>query len=377
MKSISVWFRKHLMGLIHPKVRSFILRRFSLLEQRTEWWRSKDPYLNDPPYSTYEPKYPVRLGIIEETWRFHSPYIAACRDMDVAYRLVDISGSDWIETVRNSDCDAFLVYPSIQLSVWREMYDERLRVMVDELGKTIYPFYDALWLYENKKRLAYWLKANNIPHPKTWVFYDKLQALDFAKGTSLPIVSKTSKGARASGVTIHRNRNGLVKYIKKAFKNGILHGDGEAKDAEWGFVILQEYLPDVKEWRMIRIGNSFFGHKKGRKGDFHSGTLLKEWGRPPKELLELVYRITEEHRFRSMALDIFEDAEGRFCINELQALFGASLPYQMKIGDRIGRMVRDEQGDWIFDEGDFCKNKCFNLRVKDVLDNLINRNMAT
>ena len=73
---------------------------------------------------------------------------------------------------------------------------------------------------------------------------------------------------------------------------------------------------------------------------------------------------------------IFEDAEGHFYINELQALFGASLPYQMKIGDRIGRMVRDEQGDWIFDEGDFCKNKCFNLRVKDVLDNLINRNTA-
>jgi len=377
MKSMSVWFRKHLMGLTHPKVRSFILRRFSLLDQRTEWWRSKDPYLNDPPYSTYESKYPVRLGIIEEKWRFHSPYITACREMGVAYRLVDISAPDWIETVRNSECDAFLVYPSYQLSVWREMFDEKLRVMVDELGKTIYPSYDALWLYENKKRLAYWLDANNITHAKTWILYNKQQALDFAEHTSLPIVSKTSKGSRASGVKIHRNRNGIIKYIKKAFNGGILHGDGEAKDTEWGFVVFQEYLPDVKEWRMIRIGNSFFGHKKGRRGDFHSGTLLKEWECPPNELLELVYRITEEHGFHSMALDIFEDTKGHFYINELQALFGASLPYQMKIGDKIGRMVRDEQGNWSFDEGDFCKNSCFNLRVKDVLYSLTNNNMAT
>ncbi|GAJ06476.1 unnamed protein product, partial [marine sediment metagenome] len=181
MKSLSVWARKNISALIHPQLRSFILRHVSLLDSRTEWWRSKDPYLNDPPYSTYESKYPIKLGVIKEFWHRHWPYIAACRDLEVAYEVIDISGPDWIEVIEKSECDAFLVWPSVQLSFWKQMYDERLKIIVESLGKVMYPTYNELWLYESKRRMYYWLKANGIPHPKTYIFYSMTDALDFAQ----------------------------------------------------------------------------------------------------------------------------------------------------------------------------------------------------
>ena len=40
------------------------------------------------------------LGIIEEFDNNHLPYIAACEDLGVRYKTIDISGPDWIPLVR-------------------------------------------------------------------------------------------------------------------------------------------------------------------------------------------------------------------------------------------------------------------------------------
>ena len=51
-----------------------------------------------------------------------------------------------------------------------------------------------------------------------------------------------------------------------------------------------------------------------------------------------------------MDVDILEDGEGKYYINELQAFFGSYLDYQMMIDGRHGRYVwRD--GDFHFEEG--------------------------
>jgi hypothetical protein len=79
-----------------------------------------------------EPVLPLRnksrymLGIIEEFDNNHLPYIAACEDLGVRYKTLDISGPDWIQIVRGCGCDAFLVWPSFKVSIWKRMFDERL-----------------------------------------------------------------------------------------------------------------------------------------------------------------------------------------------------------------------------------------------------------
>ena len=74
-------------------------------------------------------------GLSRNLLRIHSHYIAACRDLGVPYKVIDISGPDWLEVIQSSNCDAFLVRPSGQVTIWKQMFDERLKVMTQNLGK--------------------------------------------------------------------------------------------------------------------------------------------------------------------------------------------------------------------------------------------------
>ena len=64
---------------------------------RSALWLAKDPYTAEPEVSSYPSRYPYVLGIIKEFWHAHWPYISACRDLGVAYKVLDISGPDWID----------------------------------------------------------------------------------------------------------------------------------------------------------------------------------------------------------------------------------------------------------------------------------------
>ena len=333
-------------------------------------WRALDPYANAEEVSTYEAKVDVRLGIVREFAHAHKDYISACRDLGVPYKILDLSRPNWINEIRNSGCDAFLVYPSCELSVWKRMYDERVRVMVEDLGKIVYPSYNELWFYESKRRMCYWLQAHDLPHPKTWIFYDCDDAIEFARNVELPIVFKSDFGSAASGVRIFHSRPRLMQYIKRCFTKGVTRKEEDPRDRSWGSVLLQEYLPDAKEWRMIRIGDSYFGHQKVQKGDFHSGSGLTAWENPRHELLDLVRETTDKGEFRSMCLDIFEQG-GKYFVNELQTYFGWIRPYQMVVGGKAGRYLYDlSVQKWAFEEGIYCQNGGCNLRVANLLAQL-------
>jgi hypothetical protein len=333
-------------------------------------WRAMDPCADAEEVSTYPAKVDVRLGIVREFAHAHKDYVSACRDMGVPYKILDLSGPDWIEVVRNCNCDAFLVRPSCELSVWKQMYDERLRVMVEDLGKIIYPTYDELWFYESKRRMCYWLQAHEIPHPDTWVFYDCDEAMEFARSTTLPIVFKTDFGSAASGVRIFRSRLRLMRWIKRCFRKGTIRKDEDPRDRSWGSVLLQEYLPDAREYRVSRLGDAYFGYEKLKKGDFHSGSHAWRYGRLSAELLDFARYVTDKGSFTSMALDVFITSSGRCLANELQSVFGV-LAAQCVVDGKAGRMRWDsETSSWQFQEGPFADNKCCNLRVKTLLQQL-------
>lgn len=377
LQTAVIWLRRH--NLVPEGLHRFIQKHANMLDVRTASWIAKDPYRNDPPASFYEPKWPYTLGIIKEFWHRHSRYVAACRELGVAYKLLDISGPDWLEVVRQSGCDAFLVCPSVQVSIWKQMYDERLRVISRDLGKTLFPGPDEIWLYESKRRTHYWLEANGIPCPRTWVFYNLKQAQDFIEQTELPIVYKSDLGSGASGVRIFRDRRALRSHVKHCFRKGFTTYRRSPNDKEWGTVLLQEYLPAAREWRMVRIGDSFFGHEKGKVGDFHSGSHVMLYSAPPSDLLDFVREVTDRGHFRSMDLDIFMVKENRYLVNELQTFFGMDDPSesQCMVGGKSGRYMWEETTrQWCFDEGVFTQNFCCTLRVKTLLGLLGRRESA-
>ncbi|HXK60450.1 MAG TPA: hypothetical protein PLP42_11215 [Acidobacteriota bacterium] len=331
----------------------------------------RDPYhLLESDYVA--PGSPYTLGIILQESHYHKNYVAACREIGISYRLLDLKRDDWIETFLKSKCDAFLAWPSPERSIWKEMFDERLRILSEDLHQIIYPSLKELWLYENKRRTRDWLLAHRIPHPRSWVFFDAESARAFVRDATLPLIFKTTLGASSRGVWILTKRRKALHMVDKAFGAGITPRRALKYERQRGSVYFQEYLPNVQEWRMVRIGESFFGYKKGRVNEFHSGSRIKHWGAPAETLLALTREITDKGGFTSMNIDFFETEDGRYLVNEMHTVFGQSTIEQMRVGGKAGRYRFDQETQqWVFEEGDFARNACANARVKHLIENVL------
>jgi hypothetical protein len=334
-------------------------------------WARAAPFPGIEEVSTYPEKVGVRLGIVKSYNFWHQYYAAACRELHVPYCTIDIERADWMAQVESSGCAAFLVWPTASLSVWKQMYDERLATLGRLTRKLVYPELDAMLIYESKRRMHYWLAAAGFPHPETWIFYNREEALAFAETSALPVVTKTDLGAAASGVRILRDRHELRRTVRMAFGRGILRRGTDRRDRQWSNVLFQRFIPDATEWRIIRIGESYFGYEKIRVGDFHSGTAQWRYVRPPDRLLDLTRELTDRGGFTSMSVDILVDPAGNFYVNELQGVFGMLNDYACMVDGKMGRMLCDPTtGAWRFEAGDFCRNRMCNLRIQVVLEML-------
>jgi len=326
----------------------------------------------------------IKLGILNEFLGLEKNYIKACQDLNIEYEVIDVISNNWIENIMNSDCDGYLVRPSAAKEVWKNLYDERLYFISQIMNKQIYPSYNEIMLYENKKNMAYWLKYNNISHPNTWIFYDKKEAMSFIKNYSnFPIVFKTNIGSAAIGVKFFSKRK-AIKTISKIFTKFMFFNRGYTKwyktkylisfplmdDKQFNYVIFQEKIDIKFEWRVIKIGDSYFGHQKLINGKYHSGSGLVGWVRPPDDLLNFAKSICDVGEFSSMNIDIFESVNGQYFVNELQTIFGSYLPSQMYIENIPGRL-KWEKEKWSFEEGLFNQNGSCNLRVNDFVNKLI------
>lgn len=359
-------------GLIPTSVKNWIQGYCDAFDLRSEKWRQADPYRHNSPKWPGTGRYPYTLGILREFWHMHWPLVAACREMGVAYEILDITQHDWWDQVRASRCDAFLARPSVQYSVWKQMYDERLRILAMADERPVFPDPTSLWVWESKRRMHYWLEANGIAAPRSWIFYDEGKARQFAAACEMPIVFKTDMGSGASGVTVFRDRRSLLKHVRHCFRRGVTTYRRPRRDREHGVVFLQEYVRDAREWRVVRIADSFFAFEKLQIGDFHSGSHQFGYGRPDDQLLDLVRRVTDVGDFRSMAVDVLIAEDGQMLVNELQPFFGQRGSREIcRVDDQPGRMVYDTpRAAWTFEHGEFCRNNMCNLRVSYVLERL-------
>jgi glutathione synthase/RimK-type ligase-like ATP-grasp enzyme len=325
----------------------------------------------------------------------HELWVKACKEhaQYIDYHIVDLTASDWLEKIRSLPCDMLLTKPGGKTRAYKQLYDERLQILVNELGYSCFPSLREVLIYENKSYLAYWLKANDIPHPKTAIFYNRKEAESFIAQASFPIVAKLNIGASGHGIEILKSKQDAKKYIQQVFTKGKSPRTGPklkkgklfrrawnklsnpktlvnklktykeiSADTQKHFVIFQEFIPHDYEWRVVRIGDSFFAHKKLKTGSKASGSLIKGYENPPLKLLDFIKKITDRQGFYSQAIDIFEDKHKGYLVNEMQCIFGQSDPYQMLVDDQPGRYIY-ENNRWKFEPGDFNQNESYNLRV--------------
>ncbi len=321
--------------------------------------------------SDYRSRFPVTIGVLKDHAYYYAYNVRACRDLGVRYRLLDLSRSDWFRDIEQCGCDAFLVWPSALISVWKQMYDERLPILAEvATGKYIMPSLDELWLLDSKRRVRDWLVSHDVPHPGTEVFFDLDDALAFLSQAKYPLVCKTDAGASANGVFIIHERRHAEKAARQAFGKGLRLRRGDRRDSHWGYLLVQAFVAHEHEWRVARIGDHYLCRRKDRVGEFASGSGEIGWARPLPGMLDFVRSVTDLGRFTSMAVDLFVANDGgvnRFLVNELQCVFGA-ISLEENVNEATGRWSFIEaESTWQFEPGFFYQNACANLRVSRLL----------
>ncbi|MGD2174235.1 MAG: hypothetical protein PVJ27_02440 [Candidatus Brocadiaceae bacterium] len=311
----------------------------------------------------------VKIGIITDPLRRHGNYEAACLELGVPYELVDISGADWMEQVQSAGCDAFVVWPSHITTVTKAMFDERLRVLAEDMGRMLFPSYGALWLYESKRRIRDWFVVHGVPHPETWVFFDAEKAMDFLAGTDYPLIFKTDLGSSASGVEVVRTKGEAARIVEKCFGNGYLAHRHDCRDRQWGQALFQKYVRNAREWRTARVGDSYFANQKVRRGEFHSGSREVLYCRPPDRILDFCREIADKGPFLSVNIDVLETEDGELLANEFHAVWGSKQPDLTIVDGEPGRFRYEERTRrWKFEPGKYCRHTLCNLRVRTVLE---------
>lgn len=333
----------------------------------------------------------MKLGILKTWIDYHKHYVDACEELNMDYEIIDILDPNWIEIIKSSDCNGFLCRPPMDFQERKTIFDEKIYFINKILNRPIYPSYNEQFIYENKRNMAYFLQIMNYPHAKTNIFGRKEDALSFLENCSYPVVFKSNIGSASTGVEIIKDKKHAQKIIRSIFGSfNELFTVGKIlflksrrmgglkiptiSTAQRFYAIIQEYHKLKWEWRIIKIGDSYFGHQKLLNGDFASGSGIEAvgWVAPPKELLLLTKDICEKGNFYSMSADIFETVDGEFLINELQSLFGTYDRPQMYIHDVPGRYIFQD-GAFIFEEGaEFNKYKSYILRVQHFIKILEN-----
>jgi len=349
-------------------VRRFVQRVLPLTAIKLTWNEGRNPLSQVRRSAGAGEVPPGVLAIQRNRNQAHIPFVKACLDLGAAFQVLELDGDEWEKHVRTANVRVLLAWPDASDTSYAKMVKDRCDLIEEEMGILVFPNRLERWLYEDKVRQRDWLILRGLPAPRTHVLFDRTRAMAFARSCDLPLVFKTSFGAAATGVEIVRSRRRLRSMIRKAFGRGHVPAGHDIRDKQRGSILLQEFLEDPIEWRMVRIGDSYFGHPKGRVGAFHSGSGAVEWTMPEERHLDLLHQVTEEAGFRSMAMDVFETTDGRLLINELQTVFGASTSVdQLRKGGVPGRMVRHPGGSWEFEAGDFARNACANERVRYVL----------
>ena len=226
----------------------------------------------------------------------HLPWVEACKKLSdrMDYTVIDLLDNKWQEACLKKNYDIFLLRPPGRTELLKTLYDQRIILLSEFLGKRIYPSVTEVLIYENKRFLNDWLNAFNLPHPQTFVYYRKKEASEFIRNRRIfPIVAKSNIGASGNGVIILLHEEDAGKYIRDVFSKGVVNKTGPKlgkgnifvklkkiftnkgfviqrisdyyetfNNPQKGFVIFQEYIPHNYEWRVVRIGESYFAHKK-------------------------------------------------------------------------------------------------------------------
>jgi glutathione synthase/RimK-type ligase-like ATP-grasp enzyme len=222
-------------------------------------------------------------------------------------------------------------------------FAKQLLFSVQHSGKKVFPDYNTVWHFDDKVAQKYLLEAIEAPLAPSYVFYDRHEALEWARQTTYPKVFKLRNGAGSDNVRLVRTIQKAIRLINKAFGKGFKQYDAwsdlkeryrkyrlkkttlwdvckgairlvyttdyaRVTGREMGYVYFQDFIPgNENDIRVIVIGDKAFAIKRMvRANDFRasgSGLVLYEKEHFNDETVSLSFQMAERLKSQCAAFD--------------------------------------------------------------------------
>ena len=301
----------------------------------------------------------MKIAIHPQKNSFSDRWIEYCEKEKIEYKIVDAFNSNIIEQLK--DCNIFMWHHH-HAQFKDVLTAKRILFALEHAGIKVFPDFKTGWHFDDKVAQKYLLEAINAPLVPSYVFYDKQQALDWAKQTTYPKVFKLKGGAGASNVKLVRSYSQAIALINTAFGRGFAQFDrlgyfkerfnkfkngkdtfigvlkgfarifivpefAKQQPAEKGYIYFQEFIPNNKtDFRIKVVNNKCWGfQRKVRDNDFRasgSGNLIFDINSIPIEMIKISLEVAKKLQLQSVAFDFVVDVNSKPLIVEVSYGFG-------------------------------------------------------
>ena len=282
----------------------------------------------------------MKIAIHNNIGSYSEEWIKYCDTQHIPYKLVDCYKSDIIELLQ--DCDAIMWHFSQAISK-DLIFAKQLLFSLESAGKIVFPDFQTMWHFDDKIGQKYLLEAIGAPLVPSYVFYSKVDALQWIDETSFPKVFKLRGGASSENVKLVRTKEDAKKLVKRAFGKGFKQfnsffylkesirkyklGESTLTDIikkvarlfykleldkfsqrEKGYVYFQDFIANNdSDIRLVVVDNKAFGEKRFvRKNDFRaSGSHMRQYDKEiiNEATLRISFEIAKKLNLQCVAFD--------------------------------------------------------------------------
>lgn len=290
----------------------------------------------------------MKIAIHSREGGFSDKWIQYCQENSIDYKIVNCYDSDIVSQLE--ECDG-LMWHWTHFDYKAINFARQLIYSLESAGKKVFPDSKTCWHFDDKVGQKYLLEAVNAPLVKSYVFYDKNEAMDWAKNTSYPKVFKQRGGAGSLNVKLVKNKSDAFSLIRKAFGKGFSPSDNleKVKDrwgklkrnrdkiALWalvrglalyfspylsvdyrnrafdkGYIYFQDFIPDNDhDIRVVIIGEKAFAIKRMvRENNFKasgSGLIKYERDEIPEVCIKISFLLSKKLKTKCLAYDFVFD----------------------------------------------------------------------
>lgn len=288
----------------------------------------------------------MKIAIHNTPGTFSDKWIEYCELNKINYKIVNCYASDIIQQLE--DCNG-LMWHWLHSDSKAMLFARQLSYTLEKAGKKIFPNADTCWHFDDKLGQKYLLEALGAPLVPSYVFYDRVDAIVWAKQTNYPKVFKLRGGAGSLNVTLANNQAKAIELIERVFGEGVspipsLYTDIRTKlrkiksigqlwkkitrlnkymeetktdqkmfSLEKGYAYFQDFVPNNDhDIRIVVIGEKAFAIKRMvRDNDFRasgSGMIVHNPADIPVECLKSGFELAKKLNTQCVALDyIFQE----------------------------------------------------------------------